>query len=120
MGRLATVTVEARPHVVPCCFALDGDIIYSAIDAKPKSTLSLQRLANLRANSSAALLVDHYTDDWSALWWVRVDGRGRVIGAGAERDAAIALLTAKYGQYEAEPPPGPVIALDAVVWRSWP
>src|SRR6478735_2848266 len=51
VGRLATVTDEGHPHVVPCCFALaaDDEVVYSAVDAKPKSTLSLRRLANLRA-----------------------------------------------------------------------
>src|SRR5947209_988633 len=74
VGRLATVTGEGRPHVVPCCFVLAGDaaVVYSAVDGKPKSTLQLRRLANIRANPYASLLVDHYADDWSALWWVRV------------------------------------------------
>lgn len=120
VARLATVTSDGRPHLVPCCFALVGDIVYSAVDAKPKSTLALRRLANLRANPRAALLVDFYADDWSTLWWVRVDGRGDVIGAGADRDAAVTVLAKKYDQYHSEPPPGPVIAIAIDTWRSWP
>ena len=85
VARLATVTVDGRPHIVPCCFALrrapvtggSREVVYSAVDAKPKSTTALRRLDNLRANPHAALLVDHYSDDWSTLWWVRVDGEGR-------------------------------------------
>lgn len=120
VGRLATVTSAGGPHLVPCCFVLDGDVVYSAIDAKPKSTLALRRLANLRANPRASLLVDFYADDWSTLWWVRVDGLGEVISAGADRDAAISLLVQKYDQYTSEPPPGPVIAIAIATWRSWP
>jgi PPOX class probable F420-dependent enzyme len=120
VGRLATVTAAGRPHVVPCCFVLDGDTVFSAVDAKPKSTLALRRLDNLRAHPAASLLVDHYSDDWSELWWVRLDGDGRVVTGGAERDRAIALLAGKYEQYVATPPPGPVIALDVTAWRSWP
>jgi PPOX class probable F420-dependent enzyme len=127
VGRLATVTVDGRPHIVPCCFALartgDGDfreVVYSAVDAKPKSTTALRRLDNLRANPHAALLVDHYSDDWSTLWWVRVDGEGRVVVAGAEPDAAIALLSVKYPVYVDQPPPGAVVAIDVVGWRAWP
>lgn len=130
IARLATVTPDGRPHVVPCCFALDdgtdpgraasGDVVYSAIDAKPKSTLALRRLANLRANPSAGLLVDHYSDDWTALWWVRLDGAGRVVEAGPERQRGVDLLTAKYEQYRRDPPPGPVVAIDVSAWRSWP
>jgi PPOX class probable F420-dependent enzyme len=120
VGRLATVTDEGRPHLVPCCFALVGDTVYSAVDAKPKSTLALRRLANVRATGHASLLVDHYDDDWSALWWVRVDGAGRVVESGPERDTALAALATKYEQYRRTPPPGPVVALDITRWRAWP
>jgi PPOX class probable F420-dependent enzyme len=120
VGRLATVTADGRPHLVPCCFALDGDRIYSAVDHKPKSTRSLRRLANLRANPNATLLVDHYADDWSTLWWVRADGTGRVLDEGPDLAGALALLVAKYHQYGEAPPAGPVIALDVTTWRGWP
>ena len=120
VGRLGTVTGDGRPHLVPCCFALEGGVVYSAVDAKPKSTPALRRLANLRANGAASLLVDHYDEDWSALWWVRVDGRGRVIESGPERDEALDLLAAKYEQYRRQRPPGAVVAIDATTWRAWP
>jgi PPOX class probable F420-dependent enzyme len=120
VARLGTVTEDGRPHLVPCCFALVGDTAYSAVDAKPKSTLALRRLANLRARGQASLLIDHYDEDWSALWWVRVDGAGRVVDAGPERDAALAALAAKYDQYRRDPPPGPVVAVDITTWRAWP
>ena len=123
VGRLGTVTDEGRPHLVPCCFALDvphGDVLYSAVDAKPKSTTALRRLANLRANGAASLLVDHYDEDWSALWWVRIDGRGRVVESGPERDRALDLLAAKYEQYRRQRPPGAVVAIDTTAWRAWP
>ena len=117
---LSTVTADGRPHAVPCCFFLKGDVVYSAVDAKPKSTLALRRLDNLAANPAACLLVDCYDDDWSKLWWIRVDGTARVLASGDERDHALELLAAKYPQYQATRPPGPVIAMDIVSWRSWP
>ena len=119
-GVLSTVTAEGRPHAVPCCFVLEGEVVYSAVDAKPKSTLALRRLDNLAANPEACLLVDCYDDDWSKLWWVRVDCAGRVLTDGDERDRALDLLAAKYPQYRSARPPGPVIALDLIAWRSWP
>ncbi len=82
VGHLATVTSEGRAHVVPCCFALEGDRIYTAVDAKAKSTLALRRLDNVRAHPGVSLLVDHYEDDWSALWWVRIDGTARGLRVG--------------------------------------
>lgn len=121
VGRLATVTPSGDPHIVPCCFALVDETVVTAVDAKPKSTHALRRLANVRAHPHASLLVDHYDDaDWSALWWVRVDGPARVITRGPDRDQAVDTLTAKYRQYRRSPPPGPVIAVEIATWRSWP
>ena len=120
VGHLATVTPDGAPHIVPCCFALVDGVVYSAVDAKPKSTLALRRLDNLRANPSTSLLVDHYAEDWSTLWWVRVDGAGRVVDGGAERDAALQHLSEKYEQYRRDEPPGPVVAIDVTGWRAWP
>ena len=120
VGRLATLTTKDLPHIVPCCFVLDDQTVYSAVDAKPKSTLALRRLENVRAHPSCSLLVDHYAEEWADLWWVRLDGTGRVIEAGDERDRALALLAAKYRQYREVTPPGPVVALDIARWRTWP
>lgn len=120
MGRLATLSPGGRPHIVPCCFVLDDQTAYSAVDAKPKSTLALRRLENVKGNASCSLLVDHYTEAWTELWWVRLDGSGRVIEKGDERERALALLKAKYEQYRETTPPGPVLALDIESWRMWP
>jgi PPOX class probable F420-dependent enzyme len=115
VGRLATVTAEGRPHVVPVCFTLAGGRIFTAVDAKPKATSELARLENVRATGRASLLVDHYDDDWSQLWWVRVDGSAEVIRS----EAAIDALAEKYAQYRTTRPAGPVIAIEPDRWRSW-
>lgn len=121
VGRLATVTAEGRPHAVPCCYALVDDTVVTAVDAKPKSTTHLRRLDNVRANPAATLLVDHYDDrDWGQLWWVRVDGRARVVASGDEREAALDLLADKYPQYRERRPPGAVLVVDRLRWRGWP
>jgi PPOX class probable F420-dependent enzyme len=115
VGRLATVTADGRPHVVAVCFVLHEGRLYTAVDAKPKGTRALRRLENVRATRRASLLVDHYEEDWSRLWWVRVDGPAEVV----ESDAAIDALAVKYGQYRAARPSGPVIAIAPERWRSW-
>lgn len=120
VARLATVTPDGHPHLVPCCFSLQDEVVYSAVDAKPKSTLALKRLANLRCRPEAALLVDHYDDDWSTLWWVRLDGHGRLVDDDDERRIALDRLADKYHQYRVSRPPGAVIALDIFQWRAWP
>jgi len=88
------------------------------VDGKPKTTIALRRIENLMSNPRASLLVDHYEDDWSQLWWVRVDARGR-IAVSAERDRAIDRLASKYEQYRTATSFGPVIALDIDHWSWW-
>jgi PPOX class probable F420-dependent enzyme len=120
VGHLATVTARGGPHVVPCCFALAGDTVVTAVDTKPKSTPALRRLDNVRAHRFATLLVDHYEDDWDRLWWIRVEGPAVVWESGPERERGLDALAAKYRQYRAQAPPGPVIALAISRWRWWP
>lgn len=107
------------PHLVPICFALAEDVVYSAVDHKPKTGRPLRRLDNIREEPRVSLLADHYEDDWSRLWWVRADGRARIVMDRDERAAALAALTAKYPQYRADPPDGPVLAFAIERWTSW-
>lgn len=120
VARLATVTPQGHPHLVPVVFALDGDRVWLAVDAKPKSTRALQRLVNLRQHPRVSLLVDHYEADWSTLWWVRVDGNARVVETDtAQEREGLAHLVAKYAQYQVDPPGGPVVVVELDTWRSW-
>jgi PPOX class probable F420-dependent enzyme len=119
VGRLATVRPDGGPHVVPVCFAVQGDSIVTAVDAKPKSTLRLARLTNVRSEPRVCLLVDRYDDDWSVIWWVRVDGTARVVDGGPELEHAVALLADKYEQYRQTPPSGPAIVIAAERWTGW-
>jgi PPOX class probable F420-dependent enzyme len=119
---MATVTEDGRPHLVPVTFAADGNYIYTAVDAKPKSktTVSgLQRLRNIRADPRVAVLADHYEDDWTLLWWVRADGHATVVDGPEQMAAPIALLTARYPQYRDLRPAGPVIVIRVERWTGW-
>lgn len=111
VARLATVRPDGSPHLVPVVYAIDGQRLVSAIDGKPKSGRPLARLANIGLEPRVCLLVDAYSEDWARLWWVRVDGLARILSTGAAIDRARVLLAAKYPQYAAVPPPGPVIAV---------
>ena len=100
VARLATANAAGEPHVVPVCFALDAaGVLWTAIDGKPKSTRALRRVRNLAENPRASLLIDHYEEDWSALRWVAVHGRAELV-RGEAAAPALALLRAKYPQYE--------------------
>ena len=119
VGRLATVGPDGRPHLVPLCFVLEGDVLYSAVDEKRKRSQRLRRLENIRNRAEVSVLVDHYEEDWARLWWVRMDGTATVLPEGAEREHALALLGAKYEQYRSQPPTGAVIAIRVERWRAW-
>jgi len=119
VARLATVRRDGSPHLVPVCFAVSGDAIYTAVDHKPKSTADLARLRHIAAEPRVALLADRYDDDWSRLWWVRVDGDAKVVESAQERDEALAALAAAYRQYAERPPEGPVIAVRPRRFRGW-
>lgn len=117
VARLATVGVDGRPHLVPVCFAVVGDDIASAVDAKPKRAPRLRRLDNAAAHPAVALLVDHYDDaDWTSLWWVRVDAIAVVRDEDADARRALA---GKYAQYRDQPPLGPVLRMHPVRWTGW-
>lgn len=119
VARLASVDPAGRPHLVPIVFALEGDLLCSAVDAKPKARRRLQRLANIRANPMVTVLVDHYEEDWSRLWWVRIRGSARVVEGGPAFESALSLLARKYPQYATDPPEGPVIEVTAEEWLGW-
>lgn len=115
VGRLVTIG-PAGPDIVPFCFALAGDTLYSAVDHKPKQTFRLRRLANIKRQPSVSVLVDHYEDDWSRLWWVRIRGSAMVVESDAR---AVDLLVAKYPQYQEVRPAGPFVVIAAEEWRGW-
>jgi PPOX class probable F420-dependent enzyme len=119
VARLATADAAGVPHLVPVTFAVRDDTVFFAVDHKPKSSTDLRRLRNIAANPCVTLLVDHYADDWSALWWARADGRAEVWEAGGERQRAVALLRAKYRQYRDRPPTGPAVAVQVDRWSGW-
>ncbi|MDI3313073.1 MAG: TIGR03668 family PPOX class F420-dependent oxidoreductase [Mycobacterium sp.] len=119
VARLATVTPQGMPHLVPVVFALQDDVVYTAVDAKPKTTRRLRRLTNLERNPWASILVDHYADDWAQLWWVRADGLATIHRAGPPMQIGFRLLRTKYPQYQAISLEGPVIAVAVKHWASW-
>src|SRR6185437_126587 len=121
VARLATVGADGQPHLVPIVFAVVDETIYSVVDAKPKRTTQLRRLANVAANPKVSVLVDHYEDDWSRLWWVRADGTARIVALSSDEGRlALQRLTQRYPQYRVTVPPGPVLAIDVTRWVSWP
>lgn len=119
VARLATVGADGAPHQVPFCFALKGDVLYSAVDWKPKRGGRLRRLENAAREPRVSVLVDHYVEDWRRLWWVRLEGVAGELREGPEADLALGLLRDKYRQYAGRPPGGPVLRIEIERWRGW-
>lgn len=123
VARLGTTRPNGYPHLVPITFALAGDTLVTMIDHKPKSDARLQRLVNIEANPFATVLADDYSEDWSALWWVRIDGEASIHERNSSWSRARSALADKYPQYADQPPEGPaiVVSLDRVSsWKSTP
>jgi PPOX class probable F420-dependent enzyme len=115
VARLATADENGRPHLVPVTFAHQDNTIVIAVDHKPKTTRNLKRLRNIQANDQVSLLVDHYDEDWSKLWWIRADGTARI----TETTPALDWLIEKYPQYQENPPGGPFILIDVTNTVTW-
>lgn len=123
VAMLATVGPDGAPHLVPVVFAVNNDrehpVVYTAVDAKRKSTQRLRRLTNIEANPRVSMLVDHYDEDWTQLWWVRADGVAEIHHGGDEMASGYALLRRKYSQYERIALDGPVVTVTVARWSAW-
>ena len=117
VARLATIAEDGRPRVVPCCFVLAGDVVYSAVDEKPKASPDLARLRDMAVHPDVTLVVDHYEEDWDAVWWARVRGRARMAD-GDEEASAETLLREKYPQYQSHQL-ARVVAVDVTEMKGW-
>jgi PPOX class probable F420-dependent enzyme len=117
--RLGTADAQGRPHVVVVTFAVDGDMIYTAVDQKPKSGNVLKRLRNVAENPQVTMLADRYSDDWDTLWWARADGTAAILADQRQMAAPLKLLADRYWQYHQAPPTGPVLAVTVERWSGW-
>lgn len=119
-ARLATLRPDGTPRLVPITFALVDGLLCSAVDTvKPKTTTRLARLADVARDPRVGVLVDHYADDWTALWWVRVDGTAAVHDDGDLHTRAGSALAAKYAPYRAAVPDGPLLVVTPTHWTGW-
>ena len=101
VARFATADADGAPHVVPLCYAVAGGCLYFVVDAKPKRPggRALKRMRNIAENPAVALVIDDYDEDWSALAYLLIRGRARVVRDRRERQRALRALRARYPQY---------------------
>lgn len=118
VGVLSTIRPDGTPRSVPFVFAVTSDHkLVTAVDHKPKSTRALARLRDIDRDSRVTVLVQHYADDWSRLWWVRIDGTAIV--SDSPDHGHRELLMSKYDQYRDRPPSGPWIVIEADRVAGW-
>ena len=118
VARLATLH-DTAPRVSPVTFAWTrGRVVWAVDDHKAKTGRRLRRLADIAADPRVSVLVDHYEEDWSALWWIEVLGTAAEL-RGHEATAALDALAARYPAYAERRPPGPVVGITPVAWRWW-
>ena len=101
VARLSTVDEAGRPLVLPVCYIVAGETLFSPTDAKPKRVpvQRLKRLRNIRQNPHVALVIDDYSEDWAELSYVILHGRAEILTSGASFDQAVVALREKYPQY---------------------
>ncbi|TCK22647.1 TIGR03668 family PPOX class F420-dependent oxidoreductase [Pseudonocardia endophytica] len=120
VARLATLRKDGTPRLIPMTFAVVDGVVCSAIDRiKPKADSRLARLRDIDRDPRVALVVDRYDDDWSQLWWVRVDATAAEHTEGDLRERALDALQDKYEPYRAERPDGSVLVFTPTAWAGW-
>jgi PPOX class probable F420-dependent enzyme len=118
-GFLATIGKDGGPHLVPICFTWAGDVIWTAVDGKPKQSDELQRLRDIGKNPSVAFTVDRWDEDWNRLAWLQARGHATVLSDQTEIDKAYTALRAKYPQYSKTTLEGPVLRIEVERWVGW-
>ncbi|MFT5132350.1 MAG: PPOX class probable F420-dependent enzyme [Gammaproteobacteria bacterium] len=126
VARFATLDAGQNIHQVPIVFVRYEDMLWSPVDGKPKQGRELARVRNLRINPNVSLLIDSYEQDWSRLWWIRVEGIANIVVAESGTDPhvadAVQALRNKYPQYQDVPvlrKPETLIAIKPTKMTSW-
>jgi PPOX class probable F420-dependent enzyme len=106
VARLATIDSEFRPHLVPVVFVFDGNHFFIPVDEKRKKAKpeKLRRIKNIQGNPNVALLIDKYSEDWSKLAFVMIQGIASIVKsktqANIQLQQAHKKLAMKYVQYQ--------------------
>lgn len=122
LARLATADGRGRPLVLPVCYVVDGEMLLSPTDAKPKRVpvQRLKRLQNIRENPHVALVIDDYDEDWTRLSYVLLHGTATLLTEGPVYTQAIVALRDKYPQYRQMPiQENPMIGVHLTRVVSW-
>jgi len=110
--RLATVSGDGTPHVVPVIYAMDGERIVIAVDYHTR------KLENLRANDRVSLVVDDYRPNRA----VFIEGRCTILERGPEYLRLLGVLFERFEFYRKNPwgeGESPILVVEASKVVSW-
>jgi PPOX class probable F420-dependent enzyme len=113
VARFSTISDEGFPHTVPLCYVFDGEKIFVSVHPKSK------RYRNLSKNNKVSLVIDEYSEDWSKLKGVMVQGVARILKSDK---ASSDLMLNKYPQLKSMPRAGtvaPKIEITPLKVVSW-
>lgn len=117
VARLATIRPDGSPRLVPMTFVVMDGLICSAVDTvKPKWSTRLARLDDIGRDPRVGVLLDRYDEDWTQLWWVRVDGTATITD---DHPAAATALRVKYPGYAGAALDGPMLVITPLAWAGW-
>jgi PPOX class probable F420-dependent enzyme len=105
VARLATIDSEFKPHLVPVVFVFDGNHFFIPVDEKRKTAKpeKLKRIRNIQDNPNVTLLIDEYSEDWTKLAFVMIQGKASVATkeeGNIQVRQAYKKLMIKYLQYQ--------------------
>jgi PPOX class probable F420-dependent enzyme len=120
---LATIADDGHPRLVPICYVVIDDVLWSPLDEKPKATddpRALARVRDILARPEVAVLVDRWSEDWTELAWLRIRGRAALVEGGDVPPAVIAALRAKHPQYrDHDLEARPALRIEVVAATDW-
>jgi coenzyme F420-0:L-glutamate ligase / coenzyme F420-1:gamma-L-glutamate ligase len=96
VAHVATADARGVPHVVPVCLVVADGRLYFA------SGKTGRKIQNLRANPHVAVSADDYSEAWSRLRGVLVQGTARIHARNGTFRRIRRRLYAKYLQYRRE------------------
>ena len=112
LGRLATVSSDGMPHVVPVCYIYEVGILLIATD------YSTRKYRNLLSNEKVAFVVDTYRPNRGIL----VQGNARMLESGPEFRAVYDAFYKKFDWVRADPwkeGEAPFVRIESIRKVSW-
>ena len=120
IARLAQIDDLGEAQVLPFVFVRTANALWSPVDGKPKRHARLTRLDWVAHHPNVCVLIDHYCETWSELWWLKLYCHAAIFrGDHPQWKHASAALVDKYPQYADIPLFSGEPTMIRFQWREW-